>query len=87
MSNIAKQTITLTNFPIFTKKGNKNHEKVRELYDACLTYGDYRLVLELLAKGKATADTDIDIENFVHRIGKHLDIKFEQELKPEEVAE
>lgn len=87
MSNISKQTITLSTFPIFSKKSNKNHEKVRELYDACLTYGDYKLVLELLAKGKAVNDNDVDIENFVHRIGKHLDLKFEQELKTEEITE
>lgn len=80
-ANFKKQSIKITNFPFLYKKGIKNHKLIKRITnEACCSYRDYKLVLQLLGSGRVdiTSENEVDMTNFIHRLGKIIDLEFEE---------
>ena len=86
-SKIKSQFIKISRFPVFSKKGMKNHRLLKSIIStSCVSIRDYQIVLELLASGEIILDNDDVYQPLVHRLGKVLDIEFSQEFVDEQTT-
>jgi len=65
---------------ILTKQ-KKNGNRLRKMLSACENLYDYKVLLYLIAEGSYENDSEFDLELFLHRLGKHVNVELKEEKK------